>query len=196
MKYVPNSLTITRILLTPVFLVLILVDSFLGYALALAVFIIAAVSDYFDGMIARRYGVDSDFGRYMDPLADKILVLSAFCVLPFLLPGHVPWWAVIVIAIRDILVTGLRFVAISTGAPLRTLPMAKTKTAVQLTFLIVVMLILVLSRLPDAKVINDFAGMILDGPFVFLFLMVVVLMTVATGAMYFFGRPTEQASAT
>ncbi|MFV1981142.1 MAG: CDP-alcohol phosphatidyltransferase family protein, partial [Rhodothermia bacterium] len=154
MKHLPNSLTISRILLTPVFLVLILVDTFLGQVLALSVFVIAAVSDYLDGMIARRYGSDSDLGRYLDPLADKILVLSAFFVLPFLLPGAVPWWAVIVIAIRDIIVTMLRAVAISKGTPLKTLPLAKSKTAVQLTFLILVMLLLVLVKLPDAELIN------------------------------------------
>jgi CDP-diacylglycerol--glycerol-3-phosphate 3-phosphatidyltransferase len=196
MKHLPNSLTIARILLTPVFLVLVLVDTFLGQFLALTVFVVAAVSDYFDGMIARRYGVDSDLGRYLDPLADKILVLSAFCVLPFLLPGVIPWWAVIVIAVRDIVVTVLRAVAVSKGAPLRTRPLAKSKTAVQLTFLIVVLLLLVLKRLPNADLINRFAETMLDGPFVFLFLMVVVLMTVVTGAMYVFAKPEEQGNVT
>ncbi len=196
MKHLPNSITISRILLTPVFLVLILVDTFLGQILALSVFVIAAVSDYLDGMIARRYGVDSDFGRYLDPLADKILVLSAFCVLPFLLPGIVPWWAVIVIAIRDIVVTVLRAIAISRGTPLRTLPLAKSKTAVQLTFLIVVMLLLVLKKLPNATLVNDFASTVLYGPFVFIFLMVVVFMTVATGAMYVMTKSQGQESVT
>jgi CDP-diacylglycerol--glycerol-3-phosphate 3-phosphatidyltransferase len=173
-----------------------LVDTFLGQVLALSVFVIAAVSDYLDGMIARRYGVDSDVGRYLDPLADKILVLSAFCVMPFLLPNDVPWWAVIVIAIRDVMVTVLRAVAVSRGTPLKTRPLAKTKTAVQLTFLIVVMLLLVLQKAPDATILNRFADLMLDGPFVFLFLMVVVGMTVVTGLMYFSSKPTEQASAT
>lgn len=196
MKYLPNSLTISRILLTPVFLVLILVDTFLGQVLALSVFVIAAVSDYLDGMIARRYGVDSDFGRYLDPLADKILVLSAFCVLPFLLPGQIPWWAVIVIAVRDVIVTAMRSVAISKGRPLQTRPLAKTKTAVQLTFLIVVMLLLVMQKVPDASMISRFADAMLEGPFVFLFLLIVVAMTVVTGAMYLVSKPEEQASAT
>ncbi len=196
MKHLPNSLSISRILLTPVFLVLILVDTFLGQVLALSVFVIAAVSDYLDGMIARRYGVDSALGRYLDPLADKILVLSAFCVLPFLLPGVVPWWAVIVIAVRDVVVTVLRAVAISRGTPIRTLPLAKTKTAVQLTFLIVVMVLLVLVKLPDQELINRFASVLLDGPFVFLFLMIVVLLTVMTGAMYVVAKPEERTSVT
>ena len=196
MKHLPNSISISRILLTPVFLVLILVDTFLGQVLALSVFVIAAVSDYLDGMIARRYGADSALGRYLDPLADKILVLSAFCVLPFLLPGVVPWWAVIVIAVRDIAVTVLRAVAISRGKPLRTLPLAKTKTAAQLTFLIVVMLLLVFVKLPGQELINRFASTLLDGPFVFLFLMVVVLLTVVTGAMYVVGKPHERTSVT
>jgi CDP-diacylglycerol--glycerol-3-phosphate 3-phosphatidyltransferase len=196
MKHLPNSLTIARILLTPVFLVLILMGTFVGQVLALAVFVVAAVSDYLDGMIARRFDADTDIGRYLDPLADKILVLSAFCVLPFLLPGQVPWWAVGVIALRDIVVTVLRVVAVSSGKHIVTHPLAKIKTAVQLTFLIVVMLLLILEKLPDADMLSDLAATLLDGPFVFLFLMVVVVMTVATGLMYVLAKPQEQASVT
>lgn len=196
MKHVPNSLTITRILLTPVFLVLILADTFMAQVLALVVFIIAAASDYLDGLVARRFGAHSDIGRYLDPLADKILVLGAFCVLPFLIPSQVPWWAVGIIAVRDVAVTVLRGFAISKGRPIRTHPLAKTKTAVQLTFLIVVMLLMVLAKVPNAEILKDLAVGLLEGPFVFLFLMVVLAMTVGTGALYLVARPTEQASVT
>lgn len=196
MKHVPNSLTISRILLTPVFLVLILVDTFLGQILALSVFVIAAISDWLDGMIARRYGAGSELGRYLDPLADKILVLTAFCVLPTLVPDQIPWWAVILIAVRDVTVTALRAVAISKGQPLRTLPLAKTKTAAQLTFLITIMLLLVLQKLPDAAPVNAFAATVLEGPIVFVALMGVVGLTLVTGAMYLISNPVEKASAT
>jgi CDP-diacylglycerol--glycerol-3-phosphate 3-phosphatidyltransferase len=87
-------------------------------------------------------------------------------------------------------------VSLANDRPIRTLPLAKTKTAVQITFLIVVMLILILERLPDQAVLHRFANLILDGPFIFLFLLVVVAMTVATGAMYFVSKPSEQASIT
>lgn len=196
MKHLPNSLTIARILLTPVFLVLILVDTFVAQLLALGVFVVAAVSDWLDGMVARRYDADTQLGRYLDPFADKVLVLSAFVVLPFLLPSVIPWWAVIVIAVRDVMITGLRIVASVRDRPLRTLPLAKTKTATQLTFLIVVLGLLVVSKFPNAHEINRFASEVLQGNFVFLFLVVVVILTAVTGIMYFIRRPTTEPVAT
>lgn len=192
MKHLPNSLTIARILLTPVFLALLLVDTFLAQALALGVFIVAAVSDWLDGVVARRFGADSELGRYLDPFADKVLVLSAFAVLPFLLPSVIPWWAVIVIAVRDVIITGLRIVASARKKPLRTLPLAKTKTATQLTFLIVVLCLLVVRRMPDAGDLNRFAAVALEGEFLYLFLLVVVALTAVTGLMYFVRRPTNE----
>jgi len=194
MKHLPNSLTIARILLTPVFLVLLLVDTFLAQFCALVVFIIAAVSDWLDGMFARRYDAGTELGRYLDPFADKVLVLSAFVVLPFLLPSVVPWWAVIVIAVRDVLITGLRIVGSMKKRPVRTLPLAKTKTAAQLTFLIVVIGLLVARRLPDGGDLPQFASVALDSGFVFLFLLVVVALTVVTGVMYFTRRPTNESA--
>jgi CDP-diacylglycerol--glycerol-3-phosphate 3-phosphatidyltransferase len=192
MKHLPNSLTIARILLTPVFLVLILIDTLFAQFFALCVFIVAAVSDWLDGLVARRYGADSELGRYLDPFADKVLVLSAFIVLPFLLPSVIPWWAVIVIAVRDIMITGLRIVARLRKRPLRTLPLAKTKTATQLTFLIVVLGLLVVRRVPDSGGFSEFASAALEGSFVYLFLLVVVALTAITGVMYFVAQPTDE----
>jgi hypothetical protein len=94
MKHLPNALTIVRILLTPVLLWLLLIDTFWGYASGLGLFIVAAVSDYLDGMLAREYQVDSRLGQFLDPLADKILVLGTFAVLAYLMPRQVPWWGV------------------------------------------------------------------------------------------------------
>ncbi|HUF10226.1 MAG TPA: CDP-diacylglycerol--glycerol-3-phosphate 3-phosphatidyltransferase [Rhodothermales bacterium] len=192
MKHLPNSLTIARILLTPVFLMFILVDTFLAQLLALGVFMLAAVSDWLDGLVARRFDADSELGRYLDPFADKVLVLSAFVVLPFLLPSVVPWWAVIVIAVRDVIITGLRIFASYKNRPLKTLPLAKTKTASQLTFLIVVIGLLVVRRAPEARGLNQFASDALESDFVYFFLLVVVLLTAVTGIMYFLRQPANE----
>lgn len=192
MKHLPNSLTIARILLTPVFLMFILVDTFLAQLLALGVFILAAVSDWLDGLVARRFDADSELGRYLDPFADKVLVLSAFVVLPFLLPSVVPWWAVIVIAVRDVIITGLRIFASYKNRPLKTLPLAKTKTASQLTFLIVVIGLLVVRRAPEARGLNQFASNALESDFVYFFLLVVVVLTAVTGIMYFLRQPANE----
>jgi len=184
MKYVPNTLTITRILVTPVLLVLLFSDTLTGYAWAFGLFVFASISDHYDGKLARRYEVESSFGKYLDPLADKVLVLGTFIVLIFVLPELVPIWAVSLIALRDIAVTGLRsWVRRTKNRSLRTIRIAKAKTTVQLTYLIGTLLLLTLSRIPGA--IGHQATAILGGDFLYWLLIVVALVTVATGIVYF-----------
>lgn len=185
MKYLPNALTIVRILLTPVLLWLLLIDTFWGYASGLGLFIVAAVSDYLDGKLARDYQVHSRLGQFLDPLADKILVLGTFGVLAYLMPGQVPWWGVVLIALRDFAVTGLRSWAESRGHSLRTLPLAKMKTTFQLTFLIATLTFLAAGALPMWTVIADAARWILGSPIIIISFLIVVVFTVATGVVYF-----------
>src|SRR5690625_4516801 len=108
MRHLPNAITIARILVTPVLLVLLLSGTLLGQFLALILFIGAAISDYVDGSLARRYGVGSRLGQFLDPFADKVLVLGTFAVLSYLMPDQIPWWGVLLVAVRDFAVTGLR----------------------------------------------------------------------------------------
>src|SRR5690606_26877245 len=128
MKYVPNALTIARIIITPLMLVALLSNTFPGLVIALVLFIVAAISDYLDGKIARSYKVRSRLGTFLDPLADKVLVLGTFVALIFLVPQVVTWWAVALIAFRDLAVTLQRMWAEAHGRSLRTLPIAKAKT--------------------------------------------------------------------
>lgn len=184
MKYVPNTLTITRILVTPVLLVLLFSNTLTGYAWALGLFVFASISDHFDGKLARRYEVESSFGKYLDPLADKVLVLGTFIVFIFVLPELVPVWAVALIALRDIAVTGLRsWVRRTKNRSLRTIRIAKAKTTVQLTYLISTLLLLMLSRIPGT--IGRQAMAILGSDALYWLLVVVVLVTVLTGVVYF-----------
>jgi len=184
MKYVPNALTITRIVVTPVLLVLLFSNSLAGYAWALGLFVYASLSDHFDGKIARRYDVESTFGKYLDPLADKVLVLGTFIVLIFVLPELVPIWAVALIALRDISVTVLRnWVKKTKGRTLRTILIAKAKTTVQLVYLIGTLLLLTLSRLSGD--VGEAALSILNGRFLYWALVFVALFTAATGVVYF-----------
>ena len=148
MKFVPNAITITRILVTPVLLVLLLSDTLLGQVWALGLFVFAALSDYLDGKLARSFKVRSRLGQFLDPFADKILVLGTFVALVVLVPEVVPWWGVALIALRDVGVTGLRTWAESHGRSIRTLPIARYKTAVQLVFLIFVLVLLVVAKMP------------------------------------------------
>ena len=186
--HLPNALTLTRILLAPVFLVLLFLGTFWGVLSALVVFIAAAVSDWLDGKMARHYSVASRLGMFLDPLADKVLVLGAFVALAVMLPDVVPWWAVVLIAVRDVLITGLRMIAESRDRPLRTIPMAKTKTGLQLGFVITALVLMTLERLPGFEPVAALASRVLHGPLMAAFLYLVVALTVYTGAHYLIRR--------
>ncbi len=133
----PNLLTITRIVLSPVFMVLMLFDHFFWRLAAMLVFIIAALTDLVDGYLARRMGRHTGFGRFMDPLADKILVSTAF--LTFIPLGLVRDWMVIIIIVREFLITGLRSMAAYKGMVITSSILAKWKTVTQMTAIVVIM---------------------------------------------------------
>ena len=106
MNTTANKITMVRVALIPVFLVLCYLDYRIA---ATVVFIIASLSDLLDGYIARHYNQVSNFGKFMDPLADKVLVLSAMCFL--VEKGQMPGWAVAIILFREFAVSGLRLIA-------------------------------------------------------------------------------------
>ena len=153
-----------------------------GYALAAAVFIVAAVSDWLDGHLARLHATHSRVGRFLDPLADKVLVLGTFVVMALRHPELAPAWAVALIALRDIGVTVLRSVVEARGRSLRTLPFAKTKTALQLTFLIAVLVFLAVRAFSGP--LSGVAAWMLDSWLLAVLLYALVALTVGTGLMY------------
>lgn len=105
-----SKITLLRVLMIPVFMVLLL----MGYNIpALIVFIVASCTDFVDGYIARHYNQVSNFGKFLDPLADKLLVIS--CMVIFIQWGRMPAWAVMVVLTREFAVTGLRLVAVENG---------------------------------------------------------------------------------
>ena len=115
---VPNLLTLLRILLIPVLVVLLTDPSPRASALAAATFFLACWSDFFDGYLARRHGLGSTFGKLLDPLADKLLVMAALVMLVGLdREPRVPAWIVVLIVGREIAVTGLRAVALISRRP-------------------------------------------------------------------------------
>ena len=108
-----NKLTLLRVILIPVYVILWHLDFSYNYVAALIVFVIASVTDFVDGYVARHYNQVTDFGKFMDPLADKVLVLSAmicFCAM-----GRFPAWALIIVMAREFAVSGLRMVAVDNG---------------------------------------------------------------------------------
>ncbi|HWP50241.1 MAG TPA: CDP-diacylglycerol--glycerol-3-phosphate 3-phosphatidyltransferase [Clostridia bacterium] len=135
----PNKLTLLRIALVPIFVFFLLADSSSAFSLlALLVFVVASLTDMLDGKIARRYNLITTFGKLMDPLADKILVMSA--MICFVALGLAPAWVVIVILAREFLVTSLRLIAAGEGRVIAADKWGKVKTVTQMFWIIWVLL--------------------------------------------------------
>ena len=130
-----NKITIGRIVAVPVFLLL----AYLGKPVwAFAVYVLACVSDFLDGYIARHYNQITDFGKFMDPLADKMLVLAAMCF--FVDKGQMPGWAVAVVLFREFAVSGLRLIAVEQQRVIAAAWSGKIKTAVTMVGLAAMLL--------------------------------------------------------
>jgi len=134
----PNLMTLGRIALIPVFLWLLVYESRHNSFIAAAIFAIAALSDWIDGWLARVSGKVTTLGRFLDPLSDKIIVLSALVELLRL--GRVPAWVVVVILAREFLISGLRTIAVSEGLVISASQGGKWKTSLQLCGIICLML--------------------------------------------------------
>lgn len=136
----PNKLTLLRIALVPVFVALLLCADLAGWMLpaALAVFVIASLTDMLDGKIARKHNLITTFGKLMDPLADKVLVMSAMVC--FVALGWAPAWVVVLILSREFLVTSLRLVAAGAGQVIAADSWGKMKTVSQMLWVICTLL--------------------------------------------------------
>ncbi len=181
MRFIPNAITAFRIVVTPLLIVCLFRETVWSHSLAFVLFILGALSDFADGYVARALKMQSRLGRFLDPMADKVLVLGTFFALAWLYPQQVPWWAVGVIVLRDVLVTVLRMIAEASGRSLRTMRAAKAKTALQLVFLGLFLLLLVLRHIFGT---GPFAGELLEGWFMYGFMILVVLVTGLTGLFY------------
>lgn len=202
MRHLPNILTLLRIAATPFALWFLTMETLGTQAAGATLFIAAAITDYYDGMVARKYGVGSRLGQFLDPLADKILVLGAFFLLPFIetvseglyaFGAVVCWGAIVAVMVRDVAVTVLRSVAESRGYSIPTLTAAKWKTAWQLTFLISLQVFVVFARLDEMggvwgerlEPVARFFEAVLTSAFPAAFLLVTSAITVYTGVLYF-----------
>ena len=122
-----NKLTMLRVVMIPVFLLALYIQFPFNNLVALAIFILASVTDFIDGYIARHFDQITDFGKFMDPLADKLLVTSA--MLWFVEVGQMPAWALLVVIAREFAVSGLRMVAAPKGIVIAAAWSGKIKTA-------------------------------------------------------------------
>ncbi|MFW6181090.1 MAG: CDP-diacylglycerol--glycerol-3-phosphate 3-phosphatidyltransferase [Spirochaetota bacterium] len=137
-----NILTLVRLLLVPFFVAAVAGTSVLSGAAALLLFALAAVTDYLDGVVARRYGLQTPLGEFLDPLADKVLVGAAFITFALLPQLTVPLWLVGVILLRELFVTGMRVAGIRKQRRMKTEKAGKVKTAVQMVSILVILALL------------------------------------------------------
>ena len=136
----PNKLTILRVIMIPFFVFFMLVDVAGVYTkyIALSLFCIASLTDMLDGQIARKYNLVTNFGKFMDPLADKLLVCSAMICLVEM--GRLVSWVVIIIISREFIISGFRLIASDNGVVIAASMWGKVKTVVQMAMIIVLIL--------------------------------------------------------
>lgn len=164
----PNKLTTLRILLVPVFIILYLMNYRIA---ALVVFVAASFTDYLDGHFARRNNLVTDYGKIMDPLADKLLVTSALvCMVQ---TNVVPAWMVIVILAREFAITGLRAVAAGEGCVIAAAWSGKIKTVTQMIAVIFLLL-------------DNWPFRLIGFPFAAIMLWIAVIMTIYSGCEYIY----------
>lgn len=136
----PNKLTVLRVIMIPVFLVFLLTNCAGGASkyIAAAIFILASLTDMLDGKIARKYNLVTNFGKFMDPLADKLLVCSA--LIAFVELGYLPAWIVIIIISREFIISGFRLIAADKGVVIAANYWGKFKTTFQMIMTILLIL--------------------------------------------------------
>jgi len=179
----PNKLTISRIVLSPVFIVFFLMDHPTAKLIGLIVFAVAALTDLGDGYLARKLGRTTGFGKFMDPLADKILTSTAFIAL--VATGHARAWMVTLIILREFGITGFRLLAAYKGMVIISTFFARVKTFLQMLTISVIMLYVYLEAAwPESltawRVYNGgTVGYIFDG-----LLLLTTIITVGTGIDY------------
>jgi CDP-diacylglycerol--glycerol-3-phosphate 3-phosphatidyltransferase len=179
----PNQLTFLRILLTPVFLVFLLSYNSILRQWSLAIFIFAAITDWYDGWLARRWGYVTRWGAFLDPLADKVLTSAALLAYSYL--GLVSSWMVWIIVIRDAIITILRSYAEYKGKPVDTSKLAKTKTFVQ--YILIYYLLILYVAQNTSSIEDDFSGLIktlLNYSFIYSSMVIITAITLWTGIVY------------
>ncbi|MHB8906977.1 MAG: CDP-diacylglycerol--glycerol-3-phosphate 3-phosphatidyltransferase [Melioribacteraceae bacterium] len=183
----PNQLTILRIILTPVFLVLFLMGEPLTIQISYVVFLVAAITDWYDGWLARKFNYITEWGKFMDPLADKILTSTAFVA--FVIVGVLPFWMVLLIIIRDFLITLIRIYADFRKVTFTTTRTAQLKTFLQMFFLYYLLLIYTLKTFETLQfTYKNLFDFLLNPVGIYITMFLITLFTVITGITYIFSN--------
>ena len=180
---VPNQLTALRILLVPVFVALLLqVDPWFKL-FGVLVFVLASLTDIYDGYHARKYGVETRLGAFLDPLADKLLITAAFLLYVWM--GYLVLWMVVLVVVRDVAITALRIYAEYKNKPVVTSVEAKYKTVVQNVFVYVIMLLMLMKEATFfGKSVAAMIGRFLVSDNLYYVMLAVTVFTVYTGISY------------
>jgi CDP-diacylglycerol--glycerol-3-phosphate 3-phosphatidyltransferase len=184
----PNAITVSRLILTAVFVAAVGFPGTTGYLIALITFSVAAATDWLDGYLARKLGLVTPLGKLLDPLADKILVCAAFVYFSAQPVNgyHCPVWVTALIIAREFLVTGLRQIAVEAGQVLAADRLGKWKTTFQLTFCIAGLVWLTFSSMKDpgaaGSLLRDWAHP--KGWLMLVSLWTAVALTLISGANY------------
>jgi CDP-diacylglycerol--glycerol-3-phosphate 3-phosphatidyltransferase len=179
----PNQLTILRIILSPVFLFFFLSEEIWMKQVSVAIYIIAALSDWYDGWLARKFNYITSWGKFWDPLADKILTSSAF--IGFAVVGLIPFWMVIIIVGRDVLITLLRVYADTKNYVFTTSYYAKWKTLLQMIFLYYLLLLYTAQNSPELRnILGINVSSLLDEFLVYVIALIITLITLHSGYLY------------
>ncbi len=184
----PNKLTLARMIATPVFMAIMLIDFPYHYLISLVLFIAASLTDMIDGKMARKYNMVTDFGKFMDPLADKMLTTSAYLGFMFVYGGGKFSWQIVVITFivlfREFAVSSIRLVAVTAGGKVVAANMwGKCKTVSQMAGIIFALAVYAFNELSP---ISEAAFGILDTVIIVLFWASAVL-CVISGAIYIWG---------
>ncbi|MDD5581927.1 MAG: CDP-diacylglycerol--glycerol-3-phosphate 3-phosphatidyltransferase [Candidatus Marinimicrobia bacterium] len=184
-EFIPNILTLFRVLITPVCLYFILSTGPYYSLYALILFIIASLTDLIDGWYARKYDVMTEFGKFLDPLADKILVMAMFIV--FGLKDLAPWWMIGIILFRDIFITLLRSVMIHKGESMNTSKFAKKKTGIQMFMIYLILFFLALQNIAVLNPMYNFLWkLLIYHDLLWVLMLVTTMITLYSGILYIF----------
>jgi CDP-diacylglycerol--glycerol-3-phosphate 3-phosphatidyltransferase len=197
LKKLPNRITMFRMLIIIAFIPALLAANIVFNYIALILFVIAGISDWLDGYLARKWNIVSNFGKVMDPLADKILVIST--LLCFIQLGVIPAWMVVIIIGREFMISGIRMMAAQGGKIIQASNLGKLKTVIEMTAITTVLLLKVIQD--TVEYYNDtqsweqiimkfgkwgdlFVQFAYDGPYWLMF--IATAMSLISGLDYFF----------
>ncbi|MCD6205539.1 MAG: CDP-diacylglycerol--glycerol-3-phosphate 3-phosphatidyltransferase [Candidatus Marinimicrobia bacterium] len=177
-----NLVTTARILLTPLFIYFLFAGKDYFEILALLIFIMASVTDAYDGYIARKYSEVTALGKFLDPLADKVLMSAAF--ISFVVMDLIPLWMVILVILRDFVVTGIRILMSAKDNTMVTRMSAKAKTGAQVGVVCFILVYIITQRWKIFLGISNYVKILEDYPIIYILMLLVTIFTVWTGVEY------------